>query len=594
MSYELIGNGEQLLKHDGVNLSADMSTYNNTGAAMSNYKYIDYGSFNDGGDNGKVEYIVGQPETFSPYYGWLTYIGIGPSSNNLSSKYGFVSITYDDYRQHSRTEANATAVVKTGTTYWQLGTLGEYKQIVMNETFKSKDNSGNRYILGTNSPSQTVASEEAYSIQFISAINSSSVRYNNNLWKILSPYCANTMTTGENMSAALSDIWYDSSVLVNPVSGNWTATQINGYTAADSNGYLKDNGYYYKDKRLVAGKLVKNTVKVLFDLSNNYLYYCDKPNNKYRVILSAKMDKDKALFSNCSSFLEVDNEWECDNPWGQGSTCWFFKKNLNVDYLNCPFEEALEYTPAPYTIHKDNITTWDNITLTYSNSSKFIVPGDPNVYTDKTFTPSSFSGEGYYVFKASISGNTSAKKYGLLTYMGGNMLKDNIHDEYRDAYVQPLMRVEIPSAGASFYNEGLVTYYVSAAPNSTARLPSGMRGGSDATMSNGFIRNYFPGSANRSFNVKYIFYKRKNSLAHNPTTQMLDYCLYDNYVSAYRPMGYLGIGDGVNDMILRNNSAFFEFASTANHSIYSTSASTTTFYNVEFFHTSSYYDALNG
>lgn len=75
---------------------------------------------------------------------------------------------------------------------------------------------------------------------------------------------------------------------------------------------------------------------------------------------------------------------------------------------------------------------------------------------------------------------------------------------------------------------------------------------------------------------------------------MLDYCLYDNYVSAYRPMGYLGIGDGVNDMILRNNSAFFEFASTANHSVYSTSASTTTFYNVEFFHTSSYYDALNG
>jgi len=119
-------------------------------------------------------------------------------------------------------------------------------------------------------------------------------------------------------------------------------------------------------------------------------------------------------------------------------------------------------------------------------------------------------------------------------------------------------------------------------------------GTSDATMSNGFIRNYFPGSADRNFKIKYIFYKRKNSLAHNPTTQMLDYCLYDNYVSAYRSMGYLGIGDGVNDMILRNNSAFFEFASTANHSVYSTSASTTTFYNVEFFHTSSYYDALNG
>ena len=594
MSYELIGNGEQLLKHNGINLSADMSTYNNTGASMSNYKYIDYGSFNYGGDNGNVEYIVGQPETFSPYYDTNFYIAIGPSSNNLSSKYGFVSITYDDYRQHSRTESNATAVIKAGTTYWSLGNFGENKQIVMSETFRSNDNSGNRYILGKYIDNSTVAAEEDYSIQFISAINSSSVRYNNNLWKILTPKCGASTTTGESMSSALTDIWYDSSVLVHPVSGNWTATQINGYTEVDSNGYLKDDGYYYKYKRLIAGKLVKNTVKVLFDLSNNYLYYCDKPNNEYRVILSAKMDKDKALFSNCSSFLGIGNQWECDNPWGIGSTCWLFKKNLNVDYLNCSFEEALAYNPATYTIHKDNITTWDNITLTYSNSSKFIVPGDTNVYTDKTFTPSSFSGEGYYVLKASISGNTPNKRYGLLTYMGGNMLKDNIHDEYIDAYVQPLMRVEIPSAGESFYNDGLVTYYVSAEPRSTAMLPSGMRDGSDATMNNGFIRNYFPGSADRNFKIKYIFYKRKNSLAHNQTTQMLDYCLYDNYVSAYRPMGYLGIGDGVNDMILRNNSAFFEFASTANHSVYSTSASTTTFYNVEFFHTSSYYDALNG
>lgn len=590
MSYELIGNGEQLLKHDGINLSADMSTYNNTGASISNYKYIDYGSFNDGGYNGTVEYIVGQPETFSPYYGWLTYIGIGPSSNNLSSKYGFVSITYDDYRQHSRTEANATA--KLNNTYWSLRTFGEYRQICMSEALNFNDNSGNHYMIGNMNVIGQLSSYPGYSIQFTEGnLSTSSFKYNNNLWKIISPYCSKRSTTAEQLY--MTDIWYDSNILIHPVSGNWN-NNIDEFHRCDSAGYLKADAYFYKDKRLIANKLVKNEVKILLDLSNNYLYYCDKPNNDYRVILSAKMPKDKALFSNCSSFLEIDNQWACENPWGQNSTCWFVKKNMNVDYLNCPFEEALAYKPAPYTIHKDNITTWDNITLTYSNSSKFIVPGDPNVYTDKTFTPSSFSGEGYYVFKASISGDTSAKKYGLLTYMGGNMLKDNIHDEYRDAYVQPLMRVEIPSAGASFYNEGLVTYYVSAAPNSTARLPSGMRGGSDATMSNGFIRNYFPGSADRSFNIKYIFYKRKNSLVHNPTTQMLDYCLYDNYVSAYRPMGYLGIGDGVNDMILRNNSAFFEFASTANHSIYSTSASTTTFYNVEFFHTSSYYDALNG
>ena len=590
MSYELIGNGEQLLKHDGVNISADMSTYNNTGAALSNYKYIDYGSFNDGGDNGSVEYIVGQPETFSPYYGYMTYVGTGPSSNNLSSKYGFVSITYDDYRQHSRTSANATA--KLTTTLHNVGTFAEWQQICLGDSIKLCDNSGNRFEIGNIDEIGKLIGNASYSVQFIAGnASNSSFKYNNNLWKIITPYCTKETTTGADFN--MYDIWYDNNVLIHPVSGNWN-NSIDKYHDCDSAGYFKADAFFYKDKRLIANKLVKNDVKILLDLSNNYLYYCDKPNNDYRVILSAKMPKDKALFSNCSSFLEVDNEWECDNPWGIGSKCYLFKKNLNVDYLNCPFEEALSYKPAPYTIHKDNITTWDNITLTYSNSSKFIVPGDPNVYTDKTFTPSSFSGEGYYVFKASISGDTSAKKYGLLTYMGGNMLKDNIHDEYRDAYVQPLMRVEIPSAGESFYNEGLVTYYVSAAPNSTAELPSGMRGGSDATMNNGFIRNYFPGSADRNFKIKYIFYKRKNSLPHNQTTQMLDYCLYDNYVSAYRPMGYLGIGDGVNDMILRNNSAFFEFASTANHSVYSTSASTTTFYNVEFFHTSSYYDALNG
>ena len=588
MSYELISNGEQLLKHDGVNLSADMSTYNNTGVAASNYKYIDYGSFNNGGDLGTVEYVVGQPETFSPYYGFMNVSG--PMNNNLNDRYGFVSITYDDYRQHSRTSANATA--KLNNTYWSLRTFGEYRQICMSEALNFNDNSGNHYMIGNIGTIGQLVSYPDYSMQFTEGnLSTSSFKCNNNLWKIISPYCSKRATTGEQLY--MTDIWYDNNVLIHPISGNWN-NSIDKYHQCDSAGYLKADAFFYKDKRLIANKLVKNEVKILIDLSNNYLYYCDKPNNDYRVILSAKMPKDKALFSNCSSRFIVDNQWECENPWGQNSTCWYFRKNMNVDYLNCPFEEALAYKPAPYTIHKDNITTWDNITLTYSNSSKFIVPGDPNVYTDKTFTPSSFSGDGYYVLKATISADTSAKKYGLLTYMGGNMLKDNIHDEYRDAYVQPLMRVEIPSAGVGFYNDGLVTYYVSAAPNSTARLPSGMRGNSDATMSNGFIRNYIPGSADRNLKIKYIFYKRKNSLSYKWTTQMLDYCLYDNYVSAYRPMGYLGIGDGVDDMILRNNSAFFEFASTANHSVSQTSASTTTFYNVEFFHTSSYYDALNG
>lgn len=68
MSYTLIGNGEQLLNNDGFYLSADMSTYNDTGTNISDYKFIDYGP-EDINSEEKMTYMVGSLDYLNPFTG---------------------------------------------------------------------------------------------------------------------------------------------------------------------------------------------------------------------------------------------------------------------------------------------------------------------------------------------------------------------------------------------------------------------------------------------------------------------------------------------------------------------------------------------
>lgn len=600
MNYHLINNGEQYIKSDDHYLSADMSDYNNTGTDISDYKYIDYGAINQRYDD-QIAYYVGQPEYFSPYQNYIQNRSVhGSLKNNLSSDYGFVSITYDEYRQHSRTTANGYALIHVGGDDYTITNFASRNNITLFDLLRFNDNSGNAIQLG-GLPAKNLGG--LYTVEFTSANNSSGVRYNNNLWGILSPEILTTRTTGMHFDSY--DIWYDDNVLVHPISGNWSATNINGYQNVDSAGFLKSGGYYYKNKRLIPDQFVKNSVKILFDLSNNYLYYCDINNDDYRVILSAKIPSSAAKLSNIKDFLTIENEYMPENNWGQHANCWMFKKNIDVKYLNCSFEDAVKYKPEDYVIHKDSVTKWPEFIISANNKwQKYIVPGNTTLYNTISDLPtSSFSNTGYYVLKVDVSANIKPYSAGVINTIEGNMLYEERYDPMLNACMQPYCYFTMPSAGSGTFHsksfEGLYYIYTSGDQNESASfIASGIprNPGSETHKLNrhGWIANDIYPSANCTAKAKWIFYKAHSNLQYDWTIeQQIDYCIYNDFLSAYIPMGFVRCSDGTHDKVVRNNDVYFGFGGLSSNDWHSSSASTTK-YNVEFFHASSYYDALNG
>lgn len=589
--YDLIGNGEQLLKHNGVFLSANMSNYNNTGTNITNSKYINYGLTNSGVDDNTMQYVVGIEDYLNPFPGnpfeLLFTAAITPVS--LSSKNGYIAITFDEYRANSRTETNATAKVNTGT-YWKLGELAERKPINMGLSLSW--NSGNNYTRWQ------MGGVGGYSMQFLSG-NSSAVKYNNNMWRILRP----GMRTS-NSSCKLKDVWYNNNVVVYPMSGSWSYTATDRYNEVTDEGFLKSDAYYYRSKRLVANKLVKNSVKVLLDLSNNYVYYCDKDNNNYRVLISAKVPKEVPLV-NDENIYSLETYCNTENAWGAVASAWYYIKDLNVKHLNCSLQDAINYNPVPAPIYKDRITNWGNTKFTKGSPTVYLVPGDTTKYTDpELVNPSSFSDSGFYVFKCEISGNTNIKGKSVQGRIAGNMFKDSIFDSNIGTPIYPcsyaIMDIDDVASNNRMY--GINTNYASATGNHTAALNSGMSYLSNAKNSYNlttnatysFISDKIEASSNNNVKVKWIFYKARAGVNYKPYTyaQQIDYCLYNDIVSSYVPRGYMRVGDGSYNDTLTNNDAYFEIVM-LNNSNTSVNPSME-FKNMEFFHTSSYYDALNG
>lgn len=595
MSYTLIGNGEQLLKHDGVNLSADMSTYNNTGSNISDYKFIDYGPEKINSEE-KMTYMIGSLDYLnpSPAEPW-PFESPASQGNSLSSKYGFVCITFDEYRQNSRTETNATATVNTGT-YYSLSNLAAYKLINMNWALSWKSSSGTCYQIGQGSSSGDWYGNH-YTMEFISG-TTTSVKYNNNMWEICSPGLRNFY--GSSPQYYLYDIWYDNNVIVYPISGSWSYTATDKHNQVTNEGFLRSNAFYYRNKRLVSGKLVKNSSKFLLDLSNNSLYYCDKVNDNYRMLISAKVPKELPLYD-VKNLFGLEAHWATENAWGGGASCWFLTKDLQVKYLNCPLEEAIAYKPSANTVVKDNVTVWDNIHLDNSSTPRYIVPGDNTIYTDpELVNTSSFSNTGYYVLKCDISGGSNKYSYPAEGMLCGNMFKNDINDEVLNAPVTPLSLTYFGADTGTYYGKfmGLAYSYVSSSPSNTAGFSSGYKQYSDSNRQhlnyNYFISNNIPQSANNTVKAKWIFYKAKTYPLWNDFsyTQQIDFCLYDNLISGYMPKGYIRTGDGIKTNVLTNNNVYFMFDTLKwNNTAVNNEVK---YSNIEFFHTSSYYDALNG
>lgn len=594
--YDLIGNGEKLLKHNGVFLSADMSDYNNTGVSLSRYNYINYGNLGSGGYDTYMTYIVGYEDNFNPADNPV--LASLPAGNvDLPSNKGFVSITYDEYRANSRTETNATAKVNTGT-YYDLNSLAEHKPIDMSLSFLI----GEPYTSGCWEIGQNSGSWNTYmgfcSMQFISG-TSSSVKYNNNMWGIFNP----GIKTYES-GTYLKNIWYDNNVVVYPMTGRWSYTATDRYNEVTNDGFLKSNAFYFRNKRLVANKLVKNSAKLLLDLTNNNLYYCDMNNNNYRMIISGQVPSGVSL-NNIKDRLWVKYNWDCENAWGGKSTCDYYIKNLNIDYLNCSLQDAIKYKPVQKQIYKDRITNWGNTKFTKGSPTVYLVPGDTTKYTNPEFVnPSSFSDSGFYVFKCEISGNTNIAGKSVQGRIAGNMFKDTIFDSNNGTPIYPCSFTIMDIDDVATHNRmyGINTNYASAAGNHTAALNSGFKYLSNAdknyNLTNkatySFISDKIEASSNNNVKVKWIFYKAKKAV--NGTTytyaQQIDYCLYNDIVSSYVPRGYMRVGDGSYNDTLTNNDAYFEIVM-LNNSNTSVNPSME-FKNMEFFHTSSYYDALNG
>lgn len=599
MSYTLIGNGEQLLNNDGFYLSADMSTYNDTGTNISDYKFIDYGPEDINSEEEKMTYMIGNLDYLNPLpspVATAPFDSHASQGNNLSSKFGFVCITFDEYRQHSRTETNATAEVNTtNTPYYRLGALTEYKFINMNWALAWKSSSGTCYQIGQGSSSGDLYGTH-YTMEFISG-TTTSVKYNNNMWEICSPGLRNFI--GESPQYNLYDIWYDNNEIVYPTAGSWSYTATDKYNEVTNEGFLKSNAFYYRNKRLISGKLVKNSSKILIDLSNNNLYYCDKENDNYRMLISAKVPKELPLYD-VKNLFGLEAHWSTENSHGGAAGCWFLTKDLQVKYLNCPLNEAIEYKPSANTINKDSVTVWDDINLDNSSTPRYIVPGDNTIYTDPNLVyTSSFSNTGYYVLKCDISGVSNEYSCPAEGMLCGNMFKNDTNDEFLNVPVTPLSLTFLGTANSNYDKfMGLADTYVTASSNKTSTFDNGYKLYSDSSRkklgNNYFISNDLAVSANHSLKAKWIFYKSKTSPLWDDYsyTQQIDYCLYDNLISAYMPKGYIRTGDGIKNNVLTNNNVYFMFVTLK----WSNTAVTNDvkYSNIEFFHTSSYYDALNG
>lgn len=598
MGLNLIGTEDRnVLQHDGVFISADMTNYNSSGDFIS-HKLIDYGPYSGFVDDDVVMmYGKGMTEYANPVF---NSIGIG-AGYPYTGKYLTV-FTFDDYRQHSWATDTLTASGNGSVFNDRL----ERNRVCMTVSMPINDISGYNARFGI---SDAHVPYPLYTAK-VKSINGSTLTFDNRYWQIVDTHIGAAHVSA--MTGYLQDIWYDTNVIECPANspgGYQGYREINTqgyYRGYSGDGAVPNRAFYYNEPKYNSNELRKESMKWIINHTDNTIIICDKFNGSYRPLISGTFPDyyDMKNFRNlCIEFGQYPT-----NAWGGKAHFSRIVKNLKMYKLNCPVEVAIQSEPPEEEpIYKDNITQWEDFSITKETPVVAMRPGDTTLHTSNTLLDkagmealcpgSAFSGTGYYVYKAIWDRHTNYSGRVPKTYFCGNMASGS-YDNYFSGAALPNALVDTSATGD--YNVLLINFIQSG--SSTTEYPmavSGQRGyapvdygwyiGADDKL------NYFYRESVKSENIsaKYILY---NVLAGNRISTRVEYCEYIPVYSSYIPICYIQSEKGYTwsiPNVIDNTNLYFSYVREPMKDSYEKGQQLWV-RNSEFFHTSSYYDALNG
>lgn len=595
MGLNLIGTEDRnVLQHDGVFVSADMTNYNSAGDFIS-HKLIDYGPYRSFGDYDRPYEIVMYGKGMTEYASPAINSYVTGTSYPYTGKYLTV-FTFDDYRQHSWATDTLTASGNGGYFTDKL----ERKNVCMTISLPITDISGYNARFGIE---DAHVPYPLYTAK-VKSINGSTLTFDNRYWQIVNPHIGESYFSP--MAGYLQDIWYDTNVIECPAD---SPSGYRGYRLINTKGYYRGPGshpnraFYYNEPKYNQNELRKESMKWIINHTDNTIIICDKFNGSYRPLISGTFPD----YYNMKDFRNLCIEFasEASNAWGVGALFSRIVKNLKMYKLNCPVDVAIQSEPPEEEpIYKDNITQWEDFSITKETPVVAMRPGDTTLHTSNTLLDkagmealcpgSAFSGTGYYVYKATWDRHTNYSGRVPKTYFCGNM-ESGSYDNYFSGAALPNALVDTSATGD--YNVLLNGFIQSG--SSTTEYPMAVSGTRGYAPVNDIWDNkynnklgYFYRSKLKSENIsaKYILY----NVASKKITTRVEYCEYIPEYSSYIPICYIQSNKGYAPNVINNTNLYFSYVREPMSRASDDKGQQLWVRNSEFFHTSSYYDALNG
>lgn len=601
MGLNLIGTEDKnLYQCDGVYLSADMTNYNSSGELIS-HKLLEYGPYSAAGDYGGPGEIVMYGKDMVEYDNPVfDSIGIG-AYYPYTGKHLTV-FTFDDYRQHSW--ATDTLTASGNGTYFN--DRLERNNVCMSISMTINDISGYNARFGI---ADAHVPYGRYTAK-VKSINGSTLTFDNRYWQIVNPHIGAAHVSA--MTGWLQDIWYDTNVIECPAD---SPSGYQGYRLINTHGFYKNNStspnraFYYNEPKNFQNELRKVTMKWIINHTDNTIIICDKFNGSYRPLISGTFPDyyDMKNFRN----LCIEFGSEASNAWGVAARFSRIVKNLKMYKLNCPIDLAIQYEPPEEKpIYKDNITQWEDFSITKETPVVAMRPGDTTLHTSNTLLDkagmealcpgSAFSGTGYYVYKATWDRHTNYSGRVPKTYFCGNMASGS-YDNYVSGAVLPNALIDTSATGN--YNVLLNGFIQSG--SSTTEYPLAESGTRPyAQVDNAWIGNYnyklryfYKNKLkNEDISAKYILYNVSGNYNRKYYTRV-EYCEYIPECSSYIPICYIQAEKGyirTTPNVIDNTNLYFSYVREPMSWSSYEKGQQLWVRNSEFFHTSSYYDALYG